>query len=70
MTSEGTKLGQFIQNETFRAEPLDERKQTHIGVIGLSLSSHTGWLRFDSIPDPFPTYLRDPGALISLRYSL
>ena len=59
VTSEGNQLDQYIQNETFRAEALEEWKQSRTGVMGLSLSSQTGWLRlpdnssiFGSVPDP------------------
>ncbi|ETW79570.1 aryl-alcohol oxidase 2 [Heterobasidion irregulare TC 32-1] len=59
VVSEGNPLDMFTQNETFQGEALKEWQETKKGIMGLSFSSQTGWLRlpddssiFESTPDP------------------
>jgi choline dehydrogenase len=61
VTAEGNPLDQYIQNETFRAEALEEWKRSRTGIMGLSLASQTGWLRLPNGSSIF-NFVADPSA--------
>lgn len=49
LVNEGNDLDQFIHNDTFQIQALDEWHRTRKGIMGLSFSSMTGWLRSSAL---------------------